>query len=47
MYILLPAQSIRIAGSTTSTKERAIRRYAKTILRPIWRSLILIEDVPR
>jgi len=47
MYLLLPEQSIEIAGSTTSTKLVAIKRYAWTILRPIWRSLILIEDVPR
>lgn len=47
MYLLLPEQFIESAGGTTSTKMVAIKRYAWTILRPIWRSLMLIEDVPR
>lgn len=47
MYLLLPEETIRIASSTISTKERAIKRYAWAILRPIWRSLMLVEDIPR
>lgn len=47
MYLLLPDESIRIATSTISTKERAIKRYAWSIIRPLWRSLLLVEDIPR
>jgi hypothetical protein len=44
---LLPDASISIGTSTTSTELKAIERYAWTVLRPIWRSLLLVEDVER
>ena len=47
MYMLLPDDSIRFSRSTTSTKLSAIERYAWTVVRPIWRSLVLIEDVKK
>jgi len=45
MYMLLPEESILIATSTMSDNPKAIKRYAWTLLRPIWRSLILVEGV--
>ncbi len=45
LYMLLPDASIRIAASTTSTKQAAVERYAWSIARPIWRSLMLIDEV--
>ena len=45
MYMLLPETSIRIASSTTSTREDAIARYALTILTPMWRTLRLVEAI--
>ncbi|MCA9356583.1 DUF3137 domain-containing protein [Candidatus Nomurabacteria bacterium] len=47
MYMLLPEESIKIDSTTTSTKLPAIKRYAWSLLRPIWRSLVLIEDVSK
>lgn len=47
MYLLLPEASISIGNSTTSTKLKDIERYAWTVARPIWRSLLLVEDVER
>jgi hypothetical protein len=47
MYLLLPDASIKFSQSTTSTQLEAIERYAWTVIRPIWRSIILVEDVAR
>ncbi len=44
-YMLLPEESIKINTSTTSTKPAAIRRYAFSLVRPIWRTMVLLEDV--
>jgi len=45
MYLLLPDASIRIASSTTSTKQEAVESYAWTIAQPIWRSMMLVDEV--
>tara|TARA_B100000508_G_C11464464_1_gene280856 strand:- start:4702 stop:5700 length:999 start_codon:yes stop_codon:yes gene_type:complete len=45
MYMLLPASSIQIGTSTTSTKPKKIRRFATSLAQPIWRSLRLFEDL--
>lgn len=47
MYLLLPDPNLRIESTTFSTKPEAIERYAWSILRPLWRSLQLVEDVQR
>ena len=45
LFMLLPDTSIRINASTTSTKPDAVERYAWSIARPLWRSLLLIDEV--
>jgi hypothetical protein len=44
-YMLLPEASIRLRTSTTSTDSKKIVRYAWTLVRPMWRSLVLLEDI--
>jgi hypothetical protein len=44
-YMLLPEASIRIGSSTASAKPEDIRSYAHSLIRPLWRSLVLVEDV--
>ena len=45
MFILLPESSIKIGTSTTSTRLEPIQRYAWSLVRPMWRSISLVEDV--
>jgi hypothetical protein len=45
MYVLLPDASIRIGSSTTSTEQAAVEKYAWSIAQPIWRSLMLADEV--
>lgn len=45
LYMLLPEESIKIGTSTRSTEVADISRYAFTVIRPMWRSLVLLEDV--
>lgn len=45
MYMLLPEETVKIATGTTSTQLPAIRRYAWSILRPMWRTLALVDDI--
>ncbi|MCA9362580.1 DUF3137 domain-containing protein [Candidatus Kaiserbacteria bacterium] len=47
LFLLIPESTIQIASSTTSTDLNVIKRYAETLARPIWRSLLLVEDVSR
>lgn len=47
MYLLLPEASIQLGVSTTSTKPESIERYAWSLVRPMWRSLMLVDDVSR
>jgi hypothetical protein len=47
MFLLLPEISIKLGESTTSTKLSSIKRYAQSLARPIWRGLMLVEDVPQ
>ncbi len=47
MYMLLPETSIKIDTSTTSTKLATIKKYAWSLMRPMWRSLSLIENLAR
>lgn len=44
-YMLLPETSIKIGFSTSSTKLEDIRKYACSLIRPLWRSIMLVEDV--
>ncbi len=44
-YMLLPDTNIRISSSTTSTKLTEIKKYALSVARPLWRTLLLIEDI--
>lgn len=44
-YMLLPESSIQVGSSTDSTKFLDIRTYACSLLMPLWRSLVLVEDV--
>lgn len=45
LYLLLPESKTRIESSTTSVKLSTITKYAKTLARPIWRGLLLADDV--
>jgi len=45
LYLLMPETTIHIASSTTSSKMSVIKRYATSLVRPMWRSLRLVEDV--
>lgn len=47
MFMLLPETSIKIGISTSSTKPAVIKKYAMSLLRPIWRSLALVESVSK
>lgn len=47
MFLLLPEASIKLGTSTTSTKLDSIQRYAWSLARPMWRSLMLVDDVSR
>ena len=47
MYLLLPESSIQMSESTTSTKLSSIERYAWSLARPMWRSLVLVDDVSK
>lgn len=45
MQVLLRDHAVRIGTSTTSTKQSDLKKYAMSIMRPIWRILTLAEDV--
>ena len=45
LYILVPAGDQATTYTSTSTKPDAIERYASVIARPIWRALMLAEEV--
>jgi hypothetical protein len=45
LYILVPASQENNNYSSTSTEQEAIERYAQVTARPIWRALILAEEV--
>jgi hypothetical protein len=45
LYLLMPESTIHIATTTTSSKAAVIKRYAVSLVRPMWRSLILVDDV--
>lgn len=45
MYLLMPESTIHIASTTTSDNLLVIKQYAATLARPMWRSLLLVEDV--
>ena len=47
IFILMPEATIHIASSTTSAKLSIIKRYAVSLVRPMWRSMMLVEDVSR
>jgi len=44
-YMLLPEATIKIGFSTSSTNPKHIRKYACSLIRPLWRGLVLVEDV--
>lgn len=45
MQILLRDNAVLIGASTTSTKQADLKKYALSVMRPIWRVLTLAEDV--
>ena len=45
MFMLLPDHGIKIGTSTTSTDLKELEAYALSVLKPIWRTIMLIEDV--
>lgn len=45
LYLLMPESTIHIASSTTSSRLSVIKKYAVSLVRPMWRSFMLIEDV--
>jgi hypothetical protein len=45
LYILVPGSEESTAYTSTSTKPEAIERYASAIARPIWRALMLTDEV--
>jgi hypothetical protein len=45
LYILVPAGAQGTTYTSTSTKPDAIERYASVIAQPIWRALLLAEEV--
>lgn len=47
LYLLLPEAKTRIKTSTASVQLPDIMKYAKTLARPIWRGLVLADDVAR
>lgn len=44
-YMLLPEITIKIGFSTSSTNITDIKKYAYSLIRPLWRSAMLVEDV--
>jgi hypothetical protein len=46
-YMLLPGTTIKIGTSTTSTDPGKIIRYAWSLVQPVWRTLVLLEDIAR
>jgi hypothetical protein len=46
-YMMLPESSIQVGFSTNSTELSNIRTYACSLLTPLWRSLVLVEDVTK
>lgn len=46
-YMLLPEAKIKIDSTTASADPEAIFKYSWTLLLPIWRSLLLVEDIYR
>ncbi len=45
MYMLLPDNRVKIQTSTTSIDPEDIKTYAKSVIKPLWRVLLLVEDV--
>lgn len=47
LYLLIPESSISITTVTTSKKMSAIKHFATSLARPIWRGLLLVEDASK
>lgn len=45
MLMLLPDRGVQIGRSTSSDKTEDLKDYAFTMIKPLWRTLSLIEDV--
>lgn len=45
LYVLLPDANVRIGTSTTSVDKRHLKQYTMAVLMPIWRTLLLAEDI--
>lgn len=45
LYILVPGSKESTSYTSTSTKQEAVERYAELIARPVWRGLMLAEEV--
>lgn len=44
-FMLLPDTQVRIGTSTTSTDSDDLKAYAQAVIEPLWRTLLLIEDI--
>jgi hypothetical protein len=45
-YVLLPDLRVKFSAATTATNHSALRRYALSMVQPLWRALTLVEAIP-
>jgi hypothetical protein len=45
MFMLLPDRGVHINRSTVSNKSEDLKDYAFSMVKPLWRTLILVEDI--
>ena len=45
LFMLLPDTGTKIASSTTSVEKTELKDYVMSILRPLWRTITLVEDI--
>jgi hypothetical protein len=45
MLMLLPDRGVHINRSTASDKSEDLKDYALTMIKPLWRTLTLVEDI--
>ncbi len=45
MLMLLPDTEIKISSCTTSVEPEVLKQYAFSVIKPLWRTLALVEDI--
>lgn len=45
MFMLLPDKEIKFGMSTASDKPEKVKEYALSVIRPLWRTITLVEDI--